>query len=84
MEDTEKERRRFEVELMKLRLTTDYVKSSLLVIFVCFFVGALFLVSQTYKETVFLVVVVGMMCTILGLILAPRLLSSELDKLTPK
>jgi len=84
MDETETDRRRFELELEKLKLEHRFVKSGLLVMLCGFLAGGIFLMFKPFKTTALMVVLVGMLVSIMGLITAPRLLAAEFDSLMPK
>ncbi|GEM_PF-1373427 len=84
MKSEEIERRRFMIELEKVKLLHDFYKNGFLMVFFMFVLGGLFLVFKPFKESVLIVIIIGLFVAMAGLVTLPKSLVIELDKLVPK
>lgn len=84
MNQDEKERRIFELQLEKVKLQHKFAKDGFLMIFFMLFVGGLFVSTRLSYLPMMMVVLIGLFVAILALVAIPRVLSHELDKLMPK
>jgi len=75
------DRREFRIELERVRMSYDFSKTSLMLLLVLFALGGVIARLFGNAQMVTPVVLIGLLTTIVGLILVPKLTNAELDKL---
>jgi hypothetical protein len=81
MEEHREEHREFRIELERIRMSYDFSKTSLMLLLVLFAVGGVIARFFGNSQMVTPVVLIGLLTTIVGLVLVPKLTNAELDKL---
>lgn len=84
MDANEKERQIFAVKLEKVRLQHKFAKDGFLMIFFMLFTGGILASEELTYLPILMVVLIGLFIAIFGLVLIPRILTHELDRLMPE